>query len=286
MNSLSLNNPYTSTSNGAVTDLEFGGLTLASGATIYTQTGSTLQLGTTASATGFLLTLQGAMTKTGGGQLLVDTSSISFPTTALQLPVPVSIAGGSMTLGDSVQLSAVNFDVASNAALIIADDAVAGIRSLTGTGNVNLAGTTAAGDTTSLTILVPNSNTDVFGGLIGGTGQFIMGGFGDLTTGSINFQGAGGITAASGSFQVNGTLSAGSLQVNSTATFGGLGTWSFTGPSSFNRDRPSWSRSTELLPEASTPSSSTRTPRAGSISGSAPWRPRSATATRNRTCSP
>ena len=153
--SLSLNNPFTSSPNGAVTDLELTGMELAPGATIYTQSGSTLQLGTTASATGFLLGLEGAMTKTGGGQLLVDTSSISFPTTPLQLPVPVSIAGGSMTLGDNVQLNAVNFDVAPSASLIIADNVAAGVRSLTGTGYVNLAGTTAAGDTTSLTILFP-----------------------------------------------------------------------------------------------------------------------------------
>jgi Bacterial Ig-like domain (group 3) len=231
--SLSLNNPFTSARNGAVTDLELSGMNLAPGATIYTQTGSMLQLGTAASPTGFLLGLKGPMTKTGGGQLLVDTSSISFPTTALQLPVPVSVAGGSMTLGANVALNAVNFNVSSNASLIIADNVAAGIRSLTGTGYVNLAGTTAAGDTTSLTILIPNSNTDVFGGLIAGTGQFIMGGFGSLTTGSINFQGAGGITAASGSLQVNGTISAGSLMVNSTATFGGLGTWSFSGPAVF-----------------------------------------------------
>ena len=127
-------------------------------------------------------------------------------------------------------MNAVNFDVAPNASLIIADNVSAGIRSLTGTGLVNLAGTTAVGDTTSLTILVPNSSTDSFGGLVAGTGQFIMGGFGDLTTGSINLQGTGGITAASGSLQVNGTLSAGSLLVNTNATFGGLGTWSFSGP--------------------------------------------------------
>ena len=217
----------------AVADLELSGMNLAPGATIYTQTGSMLQLGTTASPTGFLLGLQGPMTKTGGGQLVVDTSSISFPTTALQLPVPVSIVGGSMTLGANVTVNAVNFNVSPNASLIIADDVAAGVRSITGTGLVNLAGTTAPGDTTSLTILIPNSNSDVFGGLIAGTGQFIMGGFGSLTTGPINLQGAGGITAASGSLQVNGTISAGTLSVKSTATFGGLGTWSFSGPAVF-----------------------------------------------------
>jgi Bacterial Ig-like domain (group 3) len=228
--SLSLSGAFTPSSNGPVTDIELAGMKLAPGATIYTQTGTMLQLGTTASPTGFLLGLQGAMSKTGGGQLLVDTSSVSFPTTPTLLPVPVSIAAGSITLGASVQLSAVNFDVAPNANLIIADNVVAGVRSLSGTGFVNLAGTTAAGDLTSLTIFVPKSSTDIFGGLIAGTGQFIMGGFGNLTTGSINFQGAGGIKAAAGSLQVNGTISAGSLLVNSAATFGGLGTWSISGP--------------------------------------------------------
>jgi hypothetical protein len=228
--SLSLSGAFKPASNGVVTDIELAGMNLAPGATIFTQTGTMLQLGTTASPTGFLLGLQGAMSKTGGGQLLVDTSSVSFPTTPTLLPVPVSIVGGSITLGASVQLSAVNFDVEPNANLIVADNVVAGVRSLSGTGFVNLAGTTAAGDLTSLTIFVPKSSTDVFGGLIAGTGQFIMGGFGNLATGSINFQGAGGIKAASGSLQVNGTLSAGSLLVNSAATFGGLGTWSFSGP--------------------------------------------------------
>ncbi len=230
---LSLNNPFTSAANGAVTELELSGMNLAPGATIYTQSGSMLQLGTTTSPTGFLLGLQGSMTKTGGGQLLVDTSSISFPTTALRLPVPVSVAGGSMTLGETVTLNAVNFDVSPNAGLIIADDVSAGVRSITGTGYINLDGTTAAGDTTSLTVLVPISTTDDFGGLIAGTGQFIMDGSGSLTIGSINFQGAGGITAAKGSLEVNGTISAGSLLVNSLGTFGGLGTWSFAGPAVF-----------------------------------------------------
>ena len=85
------------------------------------------------------------MSKTGGGQLLVDTSSISFPTTPTNLPVPVSIAGGSITLGESVQATALNFDISPAASLVVGDDVVAGIRSLTGTGvREDLAGTTAA----------------------------------------------------------------------------------------------------------------------------------------------
>ena len=221
--SLSLYNPFTAAANGAVANLRLAGMNLAANATVYTQSGSTLELGTATATTGFLLGLQGPMSKTGGGQLLVDTSSITFPTTATQLPVPDSIAGGSITLGASVKLNAVNFDVAPTASLIIADNVVAGVRSLTGTGLISLNGTTAAGDQTSLSVLVPNANTDVFGGLIAGTGQFIMGGFGKLTTGSINFQGAGGITAGAGTLEVDGTISAGSLLVNPAATFGGPG---------------------------------------------------------------
>src|SRR5262245_993954 len=190
---LSLNNPFTSGSNGAVTDIELAGMKLAPGATMFTQTGSMLQLGTTATPTGFLLGLQGGMIKTGGGQLLVDTSSISFPTTPTNLPVPVSIAGGSITLGANVQATALNFDIASHASLIVADNVAAGIRSLTGTGFVNLAGTTAAGDTTSLTLFVPNPRTDVFGGLIAGNGEIVMGGLGKVKKGAINVNGAGGM---------------------------------------------------------------------------------------------
>jgi hypothetical protein len=231
--SLSLNNPFTSSPNGAVAHVVLAGMNFSPNATIYTQAGGTLRLGTTTATTGFLLSLQGPISKTGGGQLLIDTSSISFPTTPLLSPVPVSIAGGSITLGASVTLNAVNFDVAPTASLNIADNVAAGVRSLTGTGFVNLKGTTGAGDQTSLTVLVPNANTDIFGGLVAGTGQFIMGGFGTLMTGPINFQGAGGITAASGTLDVNGTISAGSLSVSPIATFGGLGAWSFSGPAVF-----------------------------------------------------
>ena len=96
--SLSLNNPFTSAANGAVANLQLGGMNLAPNATISTQSGSTLVLGTATAPTGFLLGLQGPFSKTGGGGLVVDTSSISFPTTPLISPVPVSIAGGSITL--------------------------------------------------------------------------------------------------------------------------------------------------------------------------------------------
>ena len=206
------------------------GLKLAPGATISTQTGSTLDLGSAIAPTGLQLTLQGSMTKAGGGQLVIDTGTIFYPTTPTVLPVPVTIAGGSITLGVSVSLSAVNVQINSTASLDIADDVSAAIRSFTGTGMVDLEGTTTTGDTTSLTIAPPNATTDVFGGLIDGIGQFIMGGYGTLTTGTISFNGAGSIEAVYGTLDVNGSISAGALTVSPIATFGGLGNWSFSGP--------------------------------------------------------
>ena len=113
---------------------------------------------------------------------------------------------------------------------------------------MNLAGTTAAGDLTSLTIFVPNSSTDVFGGLIAGTGQFVMGGFGTLKTGSINFQGTGGITAASGTLEVNGTIARARCWSIRPRRLAGWEPGRFRGRSCFNRARRSWSRSTGHAP--------------------------------------
>jgi hypothetical protein len=228
--SLSVSNAFTNAPGGTVANVLLAGLRLAPGATISTQTGSTLNFGSATDMTGLQLTLQGSMTKLGGGRLVVDTGNISFPTTPTQLPVPVSIAAGSITLGVSVSLSAINFQVGSTAALNIADDVSVVVRSFTGTGLVDLEGTTTAGDTTSLTVMLPVGTTDVFGGFIDGTGQFVMGGNGSLTTGTIDFSGTGSIVARMGSLNVNGSISAGTLQVSPIGTFGGLGNWSFSGP--------------------------------------------------------
>jgi hypothetical protein len=132
-----------------------------------------------------------------------------------------------------VNLDAINFQIGPTTSLVIADNVSAGVRSLTGTGLVTLNGTTAAGDTTSLTVLVPNGVTDGFGGFINGVGQFIAGSYGTLTTGTISFGGAGSIVAAAGRLDVEGSISAGTLLVNAGATFGGLGLWSFSGPAVF-----------------------------------------------------
>jgi hypothetical protein len=231
--SLSVFNPFTTAPKGSVVTIFLDGLKLSAGATIYTQTGSTLELGSASDPTGLELSLQGGLTKTGGGQLVVDTQTIFYPTTPTLLPVPVSIAGGSITLGASVQLNAVNFQVGSASSLEIADNVIAGIGTLTGTGLVDLEGTTTAGDQTSLTILVPAAVTDQFNGLTDGVGALVKQGGGTLTTGGIDFSGGGSIEAASGTLDVDGPISAGTLQVNDFAELGGLGEWSFTGAAVF-----------------------------------------------------
>ena len=181
-----------------------------------------------------------------------------------------------------------NFNVSPNANLIIADDVSAGVR----VADRNRLCEPRRNDGRRRhdqpdAFSFPIPTRDVFGGLIAGTGQFIMDGFGNFTTGSINFQGAGGITAASGSLQVNGTISAGSLLVNSHGDIRRTGNMVvFRGPLFFNR------AATFLVTLNGTaarkpvhPARRHRRHERGRISDSAPWRPRSTTATRNRTCS-
>jgi len=230
---LSVSNPFTPAPGGTDATILLAGLKLAPGATIATGIGSTLQLANATAPTSLQLTLQGRLTKTGGGQLVIDTQSVFFPTTPTLLPVPVSIAGGSITLGTSVNLNLINFQIGSTSILDIADQVEAQVGMLTGTGLVDLEGTTTAGDTTSLTVLVPVGVTDKFAGFIDGIGQFTMGGNGTLTTGTIDFGGAGSIEAAYGTLDVDGSISAGTLQVGMYATFGGLGMWSFSGAAVF-----------------------------------------------------
>jgi hypothetical protein len=152
---------------------------------------------------------------------------------ATLLPIPVTIRGGSITLGASVSLAGLSFQLNSTSALLIADNVAAKIQTLTGTGLVDLEGTTAATDQTSLTVAVPVATTDQFDGFIDGIGQFIMGGNGTLSTATIDFSGAGSIDVASGTLDVNGSISAGTLHVGPFSTLGGLGLWSFSGAVDF-----------------------------------------------------
>ncbi len=196
---------------------------------ISTGPGSTLQLANANDPTGLLVNVQGPITKAGGGQLVVDTQSVFFSNTSTVQPIPVTLIGGSIVLGVSVNLGGLSFQINSTAGLLIADNVAAKVQTLTGTGLVDLEGTTAAGDLTSLTVAVPNTTTDQFNGLIDGVGQLITGGNGTLTTGTIDFGGAGSIQVLSGTLDVDGTISAGTLQVSSIGTLGGLGMWNFSG---------------------------------------------------------
>ena len=178
--SLSVANSFTSTPDATPATIALAGLELAPGVVISTATGSTLQLGNATAPTALQLTVQGAVTKSGGGQLVVDTQSVFYSNSSTVQPIPLTIAGGSIALGDTVNLAGFNVQINSTAGLLIADNVAAKVQALTGTGLVDLEGTTTAGDPTSLTVAVPNATTDQFGGLIDGIGQFIAGGNGTL----------------------------------------------------------------------------------------------------------
>jgi hypothetical protein len=231
--SLSVANSFSSTPGATPAIIELSGLRLAPGVVISTATGSTLQLGNATAPTALQLDVQGAVTKSGGGQLVVDTQSVSYSNFSTVVPIPLTIASGSIELGDTVNLSGFNVQINSTAELLIADDVASSVQGLTGTGLVNLDGTTNAGDTTALTVAVPNATTDQFDGFIDGIGQFIAGGNGTLSTGTIDFDGARSIQVNAGTLDVNGSISADSLDVSGIATLGGLGLWNFSGPAVF-----------------------------------------------------
>jgi Bacterial Ig-like domain (group 3) len=227
--SLSVASPFTNAPNGATATFLLAGLQLGPGVVISAGTGATLQLANASDPTGLLVTVQGPVTKSGGGQLVVDTQSVFFANSSTVQPIPVTVLGGSIVLGASVNLGGLSFQINSTGGLLIADNVAAKVQALTGTGLVDLEGTTVAGDLTSLTVAVPNDTTDQFNGFIDGMGQFIAGGNGTLTTGAIDFGGTGSIQVLSGTLDVDGTISAGTLQVSAIGTFGGLGMWNFSG---------------------------------------------------------
>ena len=236
LNSLTIDDPYTFTGNPITIEwslstansfsptpgatpavITLAGLRLAPGAVINTATGSSLQLGSTTSSTALQLTVQGPLTKSGGGQLAIDTESVYYANSTTVQPIPLTIADGSITLGDTVNLSGVNVQINSSASLLIADDVAAKVQGLTGTGLVDLEGTTSAGDSTSLSVAVPNATTDQFGGFIDGIGQFIAGGNGTLSIGTIDFGGDGSIQVLSGTLDVDGPRDKGKIAVDDSA---------------------------------------------------------------------
>jgi hypothetical protein len=227
---LSVSSPFGTTPNATTATILLSGLELAPGVTINASGGSTLQLGSSSDTNGVNLTILGGITKTGAGGLVIDTSSILYTNVATLLPIPVTIIAGSITLGATANLNGLKFQVNSAAGLEIADNVAIKIQGLYGSGLVDLEGTTAANDQTSLNVAVPIAVVDTFDGFIDGTGAFVAGGNGTLSTRTIDFSGSGSLNVMAGTLDLEGPLSIGDLVVYSNATLGGLGLWTVSGP--------------------------------------------------------
>ena len=218
---------------GGVTDatILLSGVTLGRGASIFTERGSTLNLASTSNPTGLQLNLQGGASKSGGGQLVIDTSNVfDHVGSGLQ---SFEVSGGTVTLGVSVVFTGTKFLVDNGAELALAGGVAAKVGSIAGAGLVELEGTTATAAQTSLTAVVPVQDSDQLTGSIAGLGQFLKDGNGTLTAGSINFGGAGSVQVLLGTLDMDGALNVGSLQVGNGSTFGGLGAWHVSGPAAF-----------------------------------------------------
>ncbi len=222
-------NSYSASSLPLVVTFQTGGLNLSPGAVIQTAADTTIQLGSATTPTSLELGLTGPVAKTGGGQFVIDTQNIQYPSPAIVQPIPIAIQGGTIELGASTNLPGISFVISAAANLAIADNVVMQIGPFYGAGTVDLEGQPTVGDETSLTIYVPNSATDTFTGSIEGLGQFIMGGRGTLALSNLDLSDAGSVQVSYGSLIVNGSISAGSLVVFTNASLGGLGYWSFSG---------------------------------------------------------
>jgi len=206
-----------------------GGLYLPPGAVIETAPNTTIQLGSATTPTGLQLSLTGPITKTGGGQLVVDTQSVQYPNSAIVQPIPIAIQGGTIALDQSSNLQGISFMISSVANLSIADNVVAQLGPVYGAGTIDVEGKPTAGDQTSVSLYVPAADTDSFNGSIEGLGQFIQAGHGTLLLQNLDLSDAGSVQVSFGSLIVNGSISAGSLDVFPSASLGGLGFWSFSG---------------------------------------------------------
>ena len=228
-NGVIVTNPFGPLTNAT---LLLSGLTLGPQSTIYTQQGTILNVADAADPTGLRLNLEGGVTKGGSGQLVIDTQSVLAPYLGFNLQ-PFEIAGGTVTIGANSAYTGSRFLVDSNASLDVADEAAVRIGALAGSGTVDIEGTGATNDTTSLTVSEPAAQSDQFTGLIDGVGRFILQGNGTLTTGAIDFSDAGSIQVLLGTLIANGAVSVGSLSVSNGATFGGVGPWYVSGPAAF-----------------------------------------------------
>src|SRR5262249_866917 len=140
-------NPYHR--NPSNVSIQLSNVNLGRQATIYAQTSSTLTIGSATNLTGTQLVLQGGATKGGGCPLLLDTQNIFAPGYALALQT-FEVGQGTVVLGTTMDFSTYLFQVDQGANLDVADGAAVKVGSLSGGGTVDLHGTGAASDATSL----------------------------------------------------------------------------------------------------------------------------------------
>ncbi len=230
---LSIPNSYAARDGSPTATFLNTGIVLAPGAELETAANATIQLASPTDPTGLALTIGGAVEKTGPGQLIIDTQTIQYANSASVQPIPFDLLGGTTELGASTSLIGVGFNVGPYASLQIADQAATTLGPISGSGTIQLLGTSAAGDATALSVFVSAAVVDTFTGQIIGQGRFAMVGYGTLVVSGIDFGGMGTVVAQSGTLDVNGPLSAGGLETGVLGTLGGLGEWSISGPVAF-----------------------------------------------------
>lgn len=151
----------------------------------------------------------GALTKTGGGTMLLSASNSYTGTT--------TINGGTLQLGATSAIASASSVILNNSATFDLNGFNATLASLSGTGNVALSGGT---------LTFGNGNSTTFGGPIFGNGSIIKNGSGTFTlSGSASFTGATNVN--SGTLQFSGTNIAPSSSATTIASGASLDLNSF-----------------------------------------------------------
>lgn len=220
------------TGKASVVDLLLSNVTMNRQSSYYVQGSATLEIGSPTDLTGVQLVHQGGVMMQGGGLLDISTQDIVDPQFNFA-PQTFEVAQGTVLMGTSTDFTTSILQVDRGGELDVADNAAVKIGSLSGAGSVDLQGTTAANDTTSLAIHTPGGESDTFTGPVVGTGQLALTGPGTLTLGSIDLGGQGSVSVQDGTLDMAGPLSAGSIVVYQLGTLGGLGSWTFSGPATF-----------------------------------------------------
>jgi hypothetical protein len=214
-------------------------LTVAAGASIDTQNGSTLAVCpdrlTGTNKNSISLNLLGGTIKSGTGILLLNNDIVRYvsPQAPLQ---PFHVTGGTVTLGADVNMyqSLVQLDTGTK--LVVSDQFKPTVGNLSGSGTLQIGVNPGHTDLTGLFFDPPQAESDVFSGAINGPGGTLyMAGDGSLTIGSINTSQSGlfDVSLASGTLLANGAINAHQLVVTGSATFGGPATMNFSGTVTF-----------------------------------------------------